>query len=275
MTSERCGASARLQLLLLAFAALGGLGCSQRRPGIEVEVSMLHHMGSEPPFDAVHNATRVERGIVTDRGYGVTISRMQLVIGRLELVPCESTATARSVRLPRWGEVWRALSPVSVAHAHGLDSPLAINAPQVVDLMGADRESFAYGTLRPPPDRYCALEVHVEPADADADGLVGAPDLLGRSLYLQGSFIDREASVARPIALDLTLGDRVQVPFVDEAGAPIALKLSEHSSSAEVRLELSYGRLLDGIELRHTALEEQQHLVLHNLLEGLRAVVAD
>jgi hypothetical protein len=259
----------------LALLACGVAACSHREPGIVVEVSMLHHMGDEAPFDVVRNGAGMERGMVTDRGYGVALSRIQLVIGRLELVPCDEA----QARLPRparaWDELVRFLSPVSVAHAHGSASPLALAAPHVIDLMAQDRAAFEYGTLAPPPDRYCALRVHVEPADADAEGLAGDPALVGRSLWLEGNFIDGADPNARPLALGSELSERIDVPFVDGHGAPRELQVSEASPLGEVRLELSYGHLLDGIDLRQDAPEQQQYMAIRNLLRSLSAVVGE
>jgi len=262
-------------LALLALMVWLAVGCSHREPGVVVEVSMLHQMGSEPSFDGVQIGAGVERGMVTDRGYGVTLSRIQLVIGRLELVPCADT----QARLPRperaWDELRRFLSPVSVAHAHGTASPLALAAPRVVDLMAQDRAAFEYGSLAPPPGRYCALGVQVEPADADADGLARSEALVGRSLWLEGSFIADADPIAHPLVLGSELSDRIDVSFVDGQGAPRELQLSETSRHGEVRLELSYGHLLDGIDLRQDAPEQQQYMAIRNLLRSLSAVVGE
>lgn len=236
---------------------------------------MLHQMGSEPSFEGVQNGAGIERGMVTDRGYGVALSRIQLVIGRLELVPC-AEAQARTSRRERvWSELARFLSPVSMAHAHGTRSPLALAAPHVIDLMAQDGAAFEYGELAPPPNRYCALRVQVEPADGDAEGLAGSETLIGRSLWLEGSFIAGADPIAHPLTLGSELSDRIDVPFVDDRGVPRELQLSEASPHGELRLELSYGHLLDGIDLRQDAPEQQQYLAIHNLLQSLSAVVGE
>jgi hypothetical protein len=268
MTSER------RTLIAFALALLGlSVSCAEREPGIQVELSMLHQMGSEPQFDSVRNGSGIERGVVTDLDYGVALSRIQLVIGRVELVPCE-TLGARWLGPATWDELLRFVRPVGVAHAHGRASPLALSAPRVLDLMGEDRATFSYGQLAPPPDRYCALRVIVEPADADAEGLA-EEGLVGRSLWLEGSFIAAADPRARPLALDSALSDSIDVPFVDARGAPRELELSASERQAELRIELSYGHLLDGIDLRFDAPEQQQYLAIHNLLRSLRVVVAE
>ncbi|MBL8950344.1 MAG: hypothetical protein JNK82_06185 [Myxococcaceae bacterium] len=118
-----------------AVVALLLLSCAAREAGIEVEVR-----------------ARVVQPLAMS--YAVAT----VAIERLELVPC-----------PEAG-LWRRLSPISSAWAHGSHSesetgPRVIHAPLLVDLRGEAPQPLA--VMRPPPGTYCQLVVTFSPSGSD------------------------------------------------------------------------------------------------------------
>jgi hypothetical protein len=75
---------------------------------------------------------------------------------------------------------------VARAHAHGTSTPTVLAVPTVESMASAS--DVVLGQMSPPAGRYCAVRYQLGPADADAEGLADAPDMLGRSLLLRGAF---------------------------------------------------------------------------------------
>lgn len=255
-----------------ALAALLGvcalLGCSERTEGMALELGVMHHPGQG--LEAVQYPAGAERGFITDRGYGVVLRRAQVVIGRVELRPCEAGALASLLR-----SASALLSPVSVAHAHGGSSPTMVAVPTVLDLLDEDRNTISLARMEPPPGAYCSAVVRVDVADADAVGAPADGSMLGRSARVEGVFVGPGDSDEHAFQYHAELPDEVELAFVDARGEARAIELSGTSRVAELRIELGYYAMLDGIELSEPDELVDGFRVIRNLLSGARAVVAD
>jgi hypothetical protein len=121
-------------------------GCAERHPGIEVRVSLEP---SAQPDD---------------------VGRVELAMAKLHLtsvrgLPCGETMA----------RAFRAAQPIATAHAHGGDGapgddPLASRIDVSVDLTQPTAQALA--TFRPPPGRWCGLELEVSPDEATATSLL-------------------------------------------------------------------------------------------------------
>ena len=108
-------------------------------------------------------------------GTSVVLDPSYLTVVGFALEPCESVART----------LWRAVNPLPSALAHGASSPTNLAVPVVLALSGP-RASIEVGTLEPPPDRYCGLNLAIGPADDDAVRLPDQ-DMVGRSLRVVGA----------------------------------------------------------------------------------------
>lgn len=89
--------------------------------------------------------------------FGNGVQSATLLIESLELLPCEGSARGPLV--------------LGAAYAHGGDV-----AVDVVDVLETPRRSLA--TLRPAPDDYCTLRLHLGDADRDAATMVHGDEAL-------------------------------------------------------------------------------------------------
>jgi hypothetical protein len=267
MTSE-------LRIGVAMWTLLSLTACSEHRDGVGLEVGVMHHPGDA--HAQVHYPAGAERGFITDQGYGVVLRQAFLVVGRVELLACEPSAAQRVL-----GGLRMLLAPVSVARAHGLSSPTVLATPHVVDLMDEDRNILSMARMEPPPGEYCGVRLGVEAADTDAVGLPGprddprAIDMVGRSLAAAGRFVVPGEQRSRDFRIESDAVDEVELPFVDPEGRPTRLTLSAKRLHAELRLEVPYYPMFDGVPLAASEPELQAFTTLRNLLGGARAVIVE
>ena len=255
----------------LALACAGLLlaaACSERTEGMALEVGLMHHPGDG--HEHVHYPAGAERGIVTDKDYGVVLRRALLVVSRVELQPCEEDTARAALRGLR-----ELLWPVSVAHAHGENTPTVLAVPNVLDLIDEDRNTIALARMEPPPGEYCGVILTADAADDDAVGLPGDGSLDGRTLLAEGVFVAPGEGTEQPFSYSSELEDEVELPFVDTGGEPTRLRLSADAPMAELRLEVGYYGMLDGIDLAEPDALVDSFRVIRNLLSNARAVVTE
>jgi hypothetical protein len=109
----------------------------------------------------------------------VSIERAWITYDRAEIISC---ADYERPTLPGFG--WRELL-IPSAHAHGPTTPTRLGQQHVVDLFAGD--SIAWGRLAPYPETYCAIRVGVAAAKQGAAQLWAAPQMLGKSMRVQGT----------------------------------------------------------------------------------------
>lgn len=262
-----------LRALGLRGLMLGALACAacavvSHEEGIGLEISLTHQVGREPEWENVSYAHGAERGLLTDRGYGVTLERALIVIGELRLMACDESSAASAPR--RDGGVWAllstALSP-GIAHAHGDSSPFVHATPVVFDLMDTDRNVRLLASMAPPPGRYCSMRLRVSAADEDAQGIGDAPDMVDRSVLVSGRYARSTERRDEHFEIATALDDVMDVAF------PEPLELSEAEPFGHLLFELSYGAILNGVELSEPVEPLDELQVIRNLLTPISARV--
>jgi hypothetical protein len=202
-------------LLLLALAA-----CSAREEGLRLHLQLTHR----PAGDVRTQGTA--RLFTSDKGESLMLSRAHVTLSSVELFPCPGSSARR------WLE---RLSPVATAHAHSASSPRRLGTPHVSSLERADSEPLVLGTLQPPPGSYCRASLYFGPADADAEGLPAAVDMVGKALRLEG-----EAD-SRPFLLESTRGAFADLTLE-------GLTLGPQAPEQVLRINLAYDRWLNGMD---------------------------
>jgi hypothetical protein len=221
---------------------VGGASCSSSEAGLAVDVQLVSPAAGKTP-------------IVSDRGVAVSIERGYLTVGSVELEGCETSRPSFDL----------SLGP-SIAFAHSMSSPTRLGSPHVLSLAGDEAEVMPIGSLGPPPGEYCALRVSLEPADADANHLPSDVDLVGVTLWLEGTYRDSSGaekpfSVATSQALEESLSFE-KLQLADDAEQEATLRVSAPSA-----------HWFDGIDFATTGDEEIADLVLANVRAALVVTV--
>jgi hypothetical protein len=126
---------------------------------------------------------------------------------------------------------------VATAYAHGVSTPTVLAVPTVESV--AAPTDTALGHMNPPAGDYCSVRYQLGPADADAEGLAGAPDMLGRSLFVRGTLeLPGGAAEAFELESERTL----------EVELPAELSLSADQQHATLRFEQDAERLLAAVD---------------------------
>lgn len=170
------------------LVVLGGPSCADPAPE-----------RAAAPVDVALRSANTPAFYTTDLGYRVEIEAAYLSVTAIELVPCPSLGLQIGPLAPR-------------ARAHTTSTPVRSGEPQVVDLMGSLGLPVSLGTLTPPSDIYCSLELTLAPADVDAAGLAAAPEMEGQSLMIEALITPSGGS---PVRLTLAAEEVrvVGVPF--------------------------------------------------------------
>jgi hypothetical protein len=155
--------------VLLGGAALQAVGCSDDHEGLSVDVAV-----DPPTSPAKENGTRV---LTNDRGYRVVLTKGYLAVSSVEIEACASQGVAGFLR---------ELRLIRPAYAHSEGSPTRLGTPFVIPLLGDARG--AIGSLSPPPRSYCVTHIGGAPADDDALFLPADAPMVGKSLYVEGTF---------------------------------------------------------------------------------------
>lgn len=186
------GAGARVALATIALALSA---CGVREEGLTLDV-----------------VAAISSPLALADGGAASFTEASLRVSSIELKPCPSTAA----------NVWRWLSPVGTAWAHGdspSDGPLVLRVASPVDLT---RGTQLLGTLHPPPGRFCRLVARLGGLDADGGAL---PTLL-----VTGGALSLESTELRPLTLDFD-----------------ALALDDAAPAATLTLDFDLGRALEGV----------------------------
>ncbi len=179
-------------------AAVSLAGCmATSSPGLELDVHLAHGAPDDPAAEA-------PLLFEASNGEPVAVRQAYVVPSSLELVPCASDALAEAIG----GAI------VSVARAHSEASPTRLGTPVVFDVASGESRDVAWGTLRPPPRRYCALRFGVLPADADAVGMPADASLEGLSSRVAG--VQGPPGEEVPFVFETSLAFDVNLP-VDAA----------------------------------------------------------
>jgi hypothetical protein len=237
--------SAHRLALSAAWVFALGLSCST---GDSEGISVRVHL--EPTGDA-------SAPLTTDTGYEVTLTRGYLVTASADLEVCAADALwlRRLERRATW---------VKSAHAHESGTPTHIGSPYVEALVGGGTTPVDYGVFSPPPDRYCTLRYDIGPADSDAEGLPADPDMVGKSLYLEGTY---------------TAADGVAHAFTASTSATATAELGlstldlQSAGTADVLVRKSAAHWFDGIDFAAATPDDIATKVLANIGVSATATV--
>ena len=214
-------------------------GCVDQTPGTEVTVDVL-------PPEAI--------SFVTSEGDQVSLEQAWLTLGGMEFVACETLSTSLSRTL-------RGLWPIGTAHAHIDDAPNRISSPLVVDL-AATQEPAWFGSVTPPADRYCGLDIWIIPADEDSRGLPEDARMDTRTFLLRGSW--SPAGSDAPSELRVIGADSAIVHLSFES----PMELSREQRRASLTLQARPARWFRGLSLATTGGVEQSRAIMENIAAG-------
>lgn len=231
---------------LLVFACQCGPVDPAPEPVGSVEVRLIHRSGT-------NEAAGQPRTFTTDLGYEVTVERGWYVVSVVELRACPETTARGPFRWEQW-------SPFGTAWAHGESGPTRLASPTVDDLLRADDAPKTLGTLAPPVGDYCAVEVTLGPADADARDLPEIVDLVGKSIRVEGTFVPPAGGAATPFVLETGLSALVSV-----SDPQTHVSLPEEGAASTVVLAAAYNRWFQGVELDGTDEAEKLRAFIENV----------
>ena len=230
--------------LVLGAGLLSTCGCSNsHEPGVSVVVVLETGASSEPKRDL--------RRFVTNLGFEVELNHAYLSTAAVEIFACAPLGAW-------WNQPW-----IRSAHAHSRGSPTLLGTPAVASWLGS-RERFVLGELTPPPATYCRAQQTIAAADADAVGLPADVDMVGKSLFVDGTY-------ARP-------GDAPQA-FVFSSTETLTAQLGfdaiELTPRDKTRVTLLLGtsreHWCDDIDFAAPAETAKVRTLLDNMREALRA----
>ncbi len=267
MTCSRARArswAARLSGALALAALLPVLArCTTHQDGTAVEIGVMHLPGADT--QAAANPAGAERSFTTDRGYAITLQKAYVVLSRVELLPCEQA------RL--WQELRGLLGP-SIAYAHVASTPTVLGVPHVIDLMDKDNSVVSLARMEPPAGQYCKTRIWIDQADRDAVDLPLDVPMVGRAVYLEGNYLSPNGGTQQHHFRYYTSQQSYQeVGFVDTRDKPATLELSSNHLMGELRMELGYYAVLDGMEMVEADYEPNAFQAVRNLLANARAVL--
>ena len=234
--------------LLLALSA----ACVDHDDGLVVVVDQTHRAGN----------AGAGRQFVTDRGYGVTLTRVYVVVRTVQLVPCDA-ATAQSFgrRLRDFFVLERS------AFAHSTGVPDYIGVASVDDLMLADGTTSDIGVMQVLDRDHCAVNVLLGPAPESALHLPGDNSMVGRTLHLEGSYRPPGGGDDKPLLIETGEALPRLVPMS-------RLSLAPGRAAAQLTLVHSgYERWLDGLDLDTIDAKAAAAAVLRRAVAGLQAEV--
>ncbi len=231
-------------LLAIALGVLlqlvGTPSCTDSSSGLAVDVELT------PP---------AKRSFETDRGYTVVLERAYLTVGSVELFECDS-AESSLLELP-WGP--------RVAFAHSVSTPTRLGVPQVVSLTDEGTSPLSLGSFGPPPGAYCSLTLGFEPADADAEHLPDDVELVGVTLWLEGSY---RADSDEPIAFSAATKRAVE-----GAASFSRVRLAEDErTEARLLVTLPNAEWFSGIDFSRADEQEIADAVLDNLADAVEVI---
>ena len=176
----------------------------------------------------------------TAEGHTVTLTRAYLVISSTTI---ETTCGASfSAALERVLDV-----VVPQAQAHTTTTPTSTGVPYVIDLLAADNVPVSIGGMSPAVADYCGVDVDLFAADDDAINLpagAGEPDMIGRTVYIEGSYSLSGAAGSGNIKIDTgaTLINRNLL-------LSALMMISSSAPTGSVSLGINYDTWFDAVDL--------------------------
>ena len=232
-------------LIAIALLSLASLPhCMRVTDGIEVDVA--------------YQPEATPSQIRTDMGYRVALDRALIVVGKVELIRCDSfVMDLRQIFAP------------ARARAHVLDTPTSLGVPLIIDLMeSAGTPQFA-GTMKPPPGHYCGIRVLGMPADEDAAGLTDENlDMMQHSVLVTGQVEDESTDNETPLL--------ARIWEVLECEMLFERPLIFDSPVLEsVSIQIDHTKWFDGIDFALQSPDAVQAQITENVRSSLEAVLPE
>lgn len=185
--------------------------------------------------------------VTSDLGYTVRVARGWITSYGVELVECPRGAIPTP--LARAGDrLWSLIEGTAWAgHTSDAPNPAAVHPMQVESLTDAAASEIATPALA--PQAHCKLHYLLARAGADARGLPPEPDMVGRSLHVEGAYRAPGASSDVPFTLDGASAYGALVERVDGDTHP--LHLDTGAGAARVTLRRHRAHMFDGVDLAH------------------------
>lgn len=219
----------RFFVVLLCAAAVG---CPGAPPTQALELRAVHHSAQNAGND-------VARTFANDLGQQIVLTRGYVVVSRVELLPCTSTAR----------RLWELLSPVGTAWAHGESGPTILAEGVVLNLLRADGAAKTLGTIEPPVGSYCSARVTFAPADAHARDLPTDVALTNQTFWLEGE----------GFSIQSALSGTVEVPI----DPPV--DLSEDGGQGRWTFGLAYDTWFNGVDMTAVDPAAAAQVILPNI----------
>lgn len=122
----------------------------------------------------------------TDLGYRVVVSKAYVNLSSVEIFGCDAPlASSFSERATRGLREVFTLERRAYAHTEG--SPTKLGTP-LVEAFTGQGNGAPVGELRPPAGRYCRVVQSLQAADGDARGLPTDLSMVGKSMYVAGTY---------------------------------------------------------------------------------------
>lgn len=237
----------RLFVFVLAAMVLSWTGCSSSTSrGVEVTIAL--EAPSSPDLEGA------SRRFATDLGLSVELSRGYLATGAVEIFRCEGSI-ARVKPRP-----WL----LREAFAHSVGSPTRLGIPAVESLLAPVGAREVIGEIYPAEATYCSARQTLHPADDDALGLPEDVSMVGRSLFMEGTYARGEAAPSPfRIVSDAELERDVTLPA-------IALD-AKGRRTARLVLTKAADRWFDGVDFERDDEGAIARRVLENVRDSLGA----
>ncbi|QDG53079.1 hypothetical protein FIV42_20720 [Persicimonas caeni] len=271
-----------LATVVLAGVSAVALGaCSWRIdwPEHRLDVFITHESETERAGqgEQVEQGASADAVIVNDLGFEVRVDAAYLVTDTVTLLACDEVDDPRDLPGFSLRTLTRALLPS--AHAHGPTTPTRLGTPHVEALVGASSRSshpWRIGEFLPPPGDYCAVRLDVRAADDDAIGLPADVDMVGRTLYVRGTYLapDEDApnenapkpfELATGAAFDIELD---KVASTTGAAAPWSFPRSG-AKTGRVILNKNMAAWFEGVDFTDADPEQTARAVLLNARESI------
>lgn len=122
----------------------------------------------------------------TDLGYRVVVAKAYVNLSTVEIFGCDAPlASSFSERATRGLRDVFTLERRAYAHTEG--SPTKLGTP-LVEAFTETGGGTSVGELRPPAGRYCRVVQSLQAADGDARALPTDAPMLGKSMYVAGTY---------------------------------------------------------------------------------------
>lgn len=233
-----------IKYIALIIAAVAVCACSSSSGSTSAGTQVSISTAASPSIIPAQNEGA--KTFNNDQGYSITLEKAYLVVASATIESnCGPTFSAAAETLLNF--------IIPAANAHTTSTPTSTGEPHVIDLLSADGSLKNIGTLSPPADQYCGLDLDILAADADASNLpTGAdePNMVGKSLYIEGSYQQAAggASGFFIISTSVSLSNR-------ELLLSIPMVLSSNNLNGAINIGIHYDTWFDNVDLATLATE--------------------